>query len=108
MPTQARDVHDQIGSCSGLIVPGHLLELMRSGVLFWLALRMVPNISEVFEDRQPIWVLPAVRYATSWIALSCESGHLLPLFWAAQQSVTMVSHHDLCASFSRGSRQHLL
>jgi len=46
--------------------------------------------------------------ATSWIVLSCASGQLLPWFWAVRQSVTMVSHHDLCASSSRGSQQPLL
>jgi len=40
--------------------------------------------------------------------MSSESAQLLPLFWAVLQSVTMVSHQDLCASFSRPSRQHLL
>jgi len=54
------DIHDQISSFFGLIVSGHLLELVRSGVFFQWALRMVPNISEIFEDLQPVCVLPAV------------------------------------------------
>jgi len=62
MPMQARDVHDQVGSWFGMIVQGHLLELIRSGVPFWWALQMVPNMSEIFEDCQQIWVLPAVHY----------------------------------------------
>jgi len=62
MPTQAGDIHDQIGSYFGLIVPGHFLELIRSGVPFWWPPRVVPNISKIFEDCQPVWVLPAVCY----------------------------------------------
>jgi len=87
----ARDVHDQIGSCFGLIVPGHLLELIGSGLPFWWALWMVPNIFEIFEDHQPIWVLPAVRYLLDYpvmrvgpafsLVLGClaECDHGLPL-----------------------------
>ena len=62
MPPHVGDIHNQIGSCFGLVVPGHLLELVGTGVPIWWALRMVPDVSEIFEDRQPVWVLPAVRY----------------------------------------------
>ena len=96
MPSHVGNIHDQLGSCFGLIVPGHLLDLVGSGVALSWALRMVPDVSKIFEDRQPVRVLYLLD------ALSCDSGQLLPFRRAARQSVAMFSHHDLRASFSRG------
>ena len=77
------NIHNQLGSCFGLIVPGHLLELVGSGV----PLRMVPNVSKIFEDCRPVRVLPAISYL-----LDCPVMRFGPTFAFPQGCPTKCDH----------------
>jgi len=103
---QSRDVPDQVSSCFELIVPSHFWSL--EGLEYYSGGPSGRSLMNLRSERTDGQSGCSQLSTTSWITMSCESGQHLPLFWAVLQSVTMVSPQDLCASFSRGSRQNLM
>jgi len=60
--SRAYDVSDQDLFSFCFIIPGHLLKLVRFGILLGWALWVIPDASEIRKNMWPAWVVPAVSH----------------------------------------------